>query len=324
MRKKALVLFSGGLDSLLSAKILKEQGIVTEGLYLENPFITTPKEKIKKIAQQIPLKIHFISPAPGFYQQILNPQHGRGKNLNPCLDCRLYLFKVAKLFAKNNYFLASGEVLGERPFSQTKASLTLLDKKSALVGKILRPLSAALLPQTQMECQGLVKREKLLGLSGRSRKPQLALAKKWHLKGYLTPAGGCLLTDLSFCRKAEYFFQKKILNQSIIELLKVGRHFDFQNTRVVIGRNQKENHTLISLALQNHWPHAEIKNYPSPVGVIFPSKKPLSQNLLKSASTLVAFYSDVPPKKQISLRWQNTPFPAQIIKTPKSIKLKPI
>lgn len=251
---KALVLFSGGLDSLLAVKILEKQGIETAGICFYSNFFGA--EKAKKIAKVNNVKLFIKNFKKDILNLVKNPPHGLGKNMNPCIDCHALMFKRAREFAnKNGYdFLASGEVLGQRPFSQNK--LALLEVAKTAEEEILRPLSAKLLPETEMEKQGLVDRDKLLDLQGRQRFRQLELVKELEIEKFEAPAGGCLLTDPSFGKRLKKALDNfSAITENEVELLKYGRVYWLRLKEnknpilVVIGREKKENENLEKLFL---------------------------------------------------------------------------
>lgn len=180
---------------------------------------------------------------------VANPKFGYGSAMNPCIDCRIFIINHTKKFLKPKDFIVTGEVLNERPMSQNYKALTLIEKETKLEGKILRPLSAKLLPETIPEKTGLVDREKLLGISGRSRKKQIELAKYYKIS-YPSPAGGCLLCDKVFSERLKDLFKRKKI-ESIeprdIALLRIGRHFFFSEYKIIVGRNHEENLQLEKL-----------------------------------------------------------------------------
>ena len=198
MNKKALLLFSGGLDSMLIVKILQKQGIeIIPVCFCSFFFNCTTAEKSAKI---LGLKLKIINISEEHLKVIKNPKRGTGKGMNPCVDCHLLMIKKAKDMMKKQDcdFIATGEVLNERPFSQNRRVFKLAEKTLGLEGLILRPLSAKLLPETIPEKKNWVKRELLFDFQGKSRKPQIALAKKFKIKEFPTPAGGCILTDKQY------------------------------------------------------------------------------------------------------------------------------
>ena len=298
---KAIILFSGGLDSILVTEILKKQKIHCEGLFFTSPFWET--EKAKLAAKKLRIKLNIFELQNDYLKIIKRPRFGRGKGMNPCLDCRIFMLKQAKKFIrlKNFDILATGEVLGQRPMTQNRKSLNFIEKKSGLsslsvdeAGKILRPLSAKLLPETIFENRGLVDRQKLFDFQGRSRKAQMALVKKWKIKNYPTPSGGCLLTDFEFSKRLKELFEKhprcKIED---IKLLKLGRHFWEEKTKIVIGRNEEENKKLRKLARQND-SLMELKKIPGPLTLI---RGKITKKALKKAVDLTIRYSHKADKK---------------------------
>lgn len=279
--KKVLLLFSGGLDSLLGGKILKERGFVIEGVHFQNPFSTLSSKKVEEIAAQVPVKLHFVKLGDDYLKLIEKPKHGYGKRMNPCLDCRIFMLKKSWELANKirAEFLATGEVIGQRPFSQTKRALALIEKEAGLEGKILRPLID-------------------LGIRGRGRKKQFELAKKYGFSCFLSPAGGCLLTDPAFSKRLRDFLKNEgQLSLPMVELLKLGRHFRVGEKKVVIGRNEEENKKLENLAKKQGWWFGEVVSAPSPIGVVFEKKA------LSAASRLLAHYSDAKRGERISCRW---------------------
>ena len=246
---RALVLFSGGLDSILAAKVLAGQGVDVTALTCVGFFFGA--EQAKKSAKENNIKLKIADFSEKHFEIVKNPKFGRGAGMNPCVDCHLLMLREAKKLLKQmEYdFIATGEVLGQRPMSQNLAALKLIEREAGLVEKILRPLSARVLPETEMEKRGIVDREKLLSISGRSRKEQMSLAKKLGVANYPTPAGGCILTDKEHSRKLRGLLGKvKNIKASDLALLRIGRHFWNGNTRIVLGRNHGENLKLEKLA----------------------------------------------------------------------------
>ncbi len=293
VRKKALGLLSGGLDSILAVHLILDQGLDVEALNFVSPFCLCGRggcgaaETAKK--QGIPLKIMKVG--EDYLKIVQKPKHGYGKNMNPCLDCRIFMFKKAKKYAKKigASFVFTGEVLGERPMSQHFRALKLIEEESGLKGKILRPLSAKLLPETTIEKEGLVKREKLLDIQGRSRKPQIKLAEEKGISDYPCPAGGCLLTYEQFADKLRDLFKhKKKVTMADVTLLKVGRHFRYEKNKIIVGRNQVENETLV--IKKGHDDYCfEVPDCGSPVTIL---QGPKTKKAIKKAAELTAYYSD--------------------------------
>jgi len=256
---KALVLFSGGLDSRLAAKILEEQNIEVELVMFLFPFgsgccnAENGELCSFNFSQMQGFKLHLINCRKGklfqeFLEIIKNPKHGTGFGINPCRDCRIFLFKHAKILADKIKadFIVTGEVLGERPMSQFRDSLLLIEKQAGLENKILRPLSAKLLPETEAEKKALVNREKLFAIQGRGRRKQIKLAKKFNIN-YPMPGGGCLLCERDYAKKLlDLFKNREVIFPEEIELLNIGRHFR-KNGKIVLGRDKKENDFIENL-----------------------------------------------------------------------------
>lgn len=259
MKPRAVALFSGGLDSTLAVRLLQDQGVEVKALHFYTGFcITEHKRRLGlkredgshyvnpalKAAARIGVPIEIVDISEEYFHIILNPKYGYGKNVNPCVDCRIFMLKKAKeIMEKEGYhFVITGEVLGQRPMSQTYERLMLIEKEAGLEGYVLRPLSAKLLPITVPEKLGWVDREKLLDIRGRSRKKQIALAKKYGLE-YEQPAGGCCyLTDENYAyRFKEALEVEKLITREDLVLFSVGRHFRLPSgIKLIVARNEGE------------------------------------------------------------------------------------
>ena len=290
---KALILISGGLDSAIAAKILKVQGIRILGIHFKSCFFDNSKIA-KNLAQSLKILLKVIDISKEHLKTVKKPKYGYGSQINPCVDCHiLMLKKVKEIMKKRKFdFVATGETLGQRPFSQTRNFLKLIEKESSLKGYLLRPLSAKLLEKTIPEQRGLINREELFDISGRSRKKQLQLAKSMKISGFLTPAGGCLLTDFEFSKKL-----KKLLkinpecDENDISLLKIGRHFFEKDFQIVIGRNKEENKKIKKLASKRDI-LIEMENYPGPLTLLRKHKKSKTpKKILDKAKNLSRYYS---------------------------------
>ncbi|MCM8829696.1 MAG: hypothetical protein NC824_01670 [Candidatus Omnitrophica bacterium] len=246
---KAIVLLSGGLDSSLATKIIIEQGIKVMALNFFTPFCRCNRRKgcdsvAKYFAQKVGISIRRIFIGEEYLKIIKNPKYGYGKNLNPCIDCRILMLKKAKEVMKKEKFsfIVTGDVLDQRPKSQTLQALKIIERETGLEGLIVRPLSANFLPETIPEKMGWIDRSKLLSIKGRSRKMQMFLADFYSIKDYPCPAGGCLLTEPSFSKRMKDLIEFDEINLKNIELLKIGRHFRLTPyTKLVIGRDEVEN-----------------------------------------------------------------------------------
>jgi tRNA U34 2-thiouridine synthase MnmA/TrmU len=256
---KALSIFSGGLDSMLASALMRDLGIEVQALFFETPFF--PSQKAGRSARAITLPLKVINITERHLEVVKSPKHGYGENLNPCIDCHTLMLRMAgeMLEEEGAHFIISGEVVGQRPMSQNRKTLSLVASESGFEGHILRPLSAKLLPSTIPEEKGWVKRDELMDFSGRSRKPQMELARRFNITDYPSPAGGCLLTDKIFSRRLKDLFASgSNLEIREIELLKLGRHFRIgSSTKMIVGRNKMENQTIRSLSKETDlllWP----------------------------------------------------------------------
>ncbi|MFH1772035.1 MAG: tRNA 4-thiouridine(8) synthase ThiI [Candidatus Omnitrophota bacterium] len=253
---KAIAMLSGGLDSSLAIKVIQSQGIEVIALHCIIPFVKHTAETIGnsaagKVSCALGCKLKVVTLSDEYLDIVENPKHGYGKNLNPCIDCKILMLKAAKRIMQEEgaSFVITGEVLGQRPMSQHKGALNSIARESGLKGLLLRPLSAKLLDDTLVESRGWVKKDNLLDFSGRSRKGQMALARNYQIEEYPQPAGGCLLTDSYFSRRLEDIMKHKQYSFLDIELLKVGRHFRITPSyKLIVGRDEKENEKLLQLA----------------------------------------------------------------------------
>jgi tRNA U34 2-thiouridine synthase MnmA/TrmU len=245
---KALVLLSGGLDSILAMKLLLEQGIDVVAVHFVSPFFRSPWAV--KMTKEWGIPFLEVDITDDILELIKAPPHGFGSQMNPCIDCHALMLRKAKEIMNEvgASFVATGEVLGERPMSQNRNALRIVERESGLEGLLLRPLSAKLLPPTIPEREGWIDREKLLDIRGRSRKRQVELAAKFGIKDYPSPAGGCLLTDPQFSRRLRDLMENEELTKENVALLKIGRHFRLRKgVKLVVGRNREENERLREL-----------------------------------------------------------------------------
>jgi len=296
----AIGLTSGGLDSTLAALLLKKLGLDILLVCCTTPFFSHHNARRSADAIELPLKV--IDITREHLSMLRNPPHGYGANMNPCIDCHtLMIRKAGELMEQEGaVFVFTGEVLGQRPFSQNRAALAKVAALSGLREILLRPLSARLLPETTPEKKGWVHREHLLDISGRSRKRQMALAEEFGLTDYPSPSGGCLLTEKAFSRRLKDLFDhEKEIDLRDIELLKVGRHFRlYRRDKIIVGRNESENSIIESTAL----PHDEIMmciEYPGPMVLAPKGLSPLSRDL---AASICASYSDAPVRIKVQVQ----------------------
>ncbi|MFZ5563696.1 MAG: tRNA 4-thiouridine(8) synthase ThiI [Thermodesulfobacteriota bacterium] len=297
---RALGLCSGGLDSMLAALVLRDQGIDVNWVCFETPFFTAVKAARAAAALNIPLTVRNITAE--YIPMLKNPPCGYGQHMNPCLDCHALMFRIAgSIMKEKEYdFLFSGEVAGQRPMSQTKPSLRYVEKHSGFDGYIVRPLSALLLPETLPEQRGLVDRSRLLGLSGRSRKPQIALARQYGITDYPAPAGGCLLTDTNFSQRLkDLFAHSPSPAENEYLLLQYGRHFRLSPTaKLIVGRTQRENQELADLAGAIGATVLKATLFPGPTALLVGEA---NQGALMLAAGICVGYSKAPDDKPVTV-----------------------
>jgi tRNA U34 2-thiouridine synthase MnmA/TrmU len=285
---RALGIFSGGLDSILAALLLRRQGIEVCGVTFVTPFFGADKALKSAAAAAIPLQVRNI--AEVHLEMLKHPRYGYGRNLNPCIDCHALMFRLAgaRLAEQGFDFLFSGEVLAQRPMSQNSNALKAVAKASTVADRILRPLSARLLPVTAMEEQGLVDREQLLDIQGRSRRRQEELARQWGVAEYPAPGGGCLLTEKSFVnRLRELLASTPEATVTDVELLKLGRRFRLSSAVwLTVGRNQERNEAIRLLARPDHW-LLQAREFAGPLGLV---SGPAGEEDLLMAAAVVAGY----------------------------------
>ncbi len=293
-KTKAIVLLSGGLDSILAVKVLQEQGIEVMGLSFQSCFFNC--EQAKKAAKSLGINIMIEDFSKEHLEMVKNPKYGYGKTMNPCIDCHALMLKKAKIIMEKEGFdfIATGEVLAQRPMSQNKKALKIVEQESGLLGRLIRPLSAKLLKKTVLEDKGLVDREKLLDISGRSRQRQMALAKKKKIKEYPSPAGGCILTDSEFSKKLkDLFIIYPFCQSNDIKLLRIGRHFWQGRNKIIIGRNEQENLKIKEL-VQNKDILIELQDYSGPLTLVRNygcKKQEDKEKAINKAKYLTKYYS---------------------------------
>jgi tRNA U34 2-thiouridine synthase MnmA/TrmU len=322
MSARVLLLFSGGLDSLLAARLLKETGSEVEAIHFITPF-TGSMDKLEGEGYLgewgIPVRRVLIGFAE-FRPLLETPPYGFGRALNACIDCKILFMRKAKqiLLAEGFDAIASGEVLGERPMSQNRQSLDIIEREAGLQGLLLRPLSAQLLPETEVEKKGLVDRSKLMAIEGRGRKPQLALAERWGITEFATPAGGCLLTEPQYSNKlGDLLDRPGEATDETVGLLKTGRHFRYPGgPKLIVGRNQEENERLLAFAedrgdVLRDVLRVEVRAAGSPIGLLFTGISDHEDErsvlrvlrVLRWAAGIVARYSDARAEPQVEVTW---------------------
>jgi tRNA U34 2-thiouridine synthase MnmA/TrmU len=284
---------------MLACAVLREQGIEVNGVAFVTPFFGA--ERARKSAARMALPLWEADITDKFLPLIYAPPHGFGRWHNPCLDCRILMLREAgAMMEKLGFdFLFTGEVLGQRPLSQHKGALALVARESGYSDLIIRPLSAKLLPPTKPELLGWVDRQRLLDLSGRSRKRQMALAERYGITDYPSPAGGCLLTDPGYsARLKELLGHTENATRQDLELLKWGRHFRLPGgQKVIVGRTHKENEAIAALAAGSDL-ICKVKNFPGPTVLV---RGKAGDDALEQVAALAAAYSDAPEGTQVTV-----------------------
>ncbi|MCB1857481.1 MAG: tRNA (5-methylaminomethyl-2-thiouridylate)-methyltransferase [Gammaproteobacteria bacterium] len=305
-QRKAIALISGGLDSLLAARVMQEQGIYVEGINFFTGFcVEGHTHAIRKqdhakpkrnnalwVAEQLGIRLHIIDIIEEYKEVVFNPRHGYGANLNPCLDCKIFMVNKAHHWVRDHGFdfVVTGEVIGQRPMSQRKDTMPVVSRESGAEDLLLRPLCAKNLPPSRPEREGWVDRERLYGFSGRSRKPQMALASQFGFLEYAQPAGGCcFLTDARYAAKLADLWASRGTKQYELDdimLLKVGRHLRPRpHFKVIISREEGEGNFL--KGYRNQYINIESISHPGPLALI--DGEP-SFDDIELASRLVARY----------------------------------
>jgi tRNA-uridine 2-sulfurtransferase len=305
-KRKAVALLSGGLDSNLAVRMMQEQGIAVEAVAIKTPFCDFDCGKgcghrVKEVATELGIELKTIYLGEEYLRMLKRPKYGYGSGMNPCIDCRSMMYRAAKEHMErvDADFIITGEVLFQRPMSQNNRALHIIEEETGTTGRVLRPLSAKHLPPIEVEKNGIVKREDLEDIKGRSRKRQLALARHFNISEPPNSAGGCLLTDPAFSKRVRDIIEytEDIPSINDVELLKVGRHFRLSKVaKLVVGRNRDENEIIDSLVLENDIV-LETKGYTGPRCIL--RSKNCSDTTIEKAAKIVLRYSDA-PKKEVS------------------------
>jgi len=310
---KAIALISGGLDSTLATKIIKDLGIELIALNTVSPFCLCNHRSsggcfhgVSAAAKGLGLELVSIDVSEEMLKIVRHPKYGYGSNMNPCIDCRILLFTKAKeLMPKvGASFVITGEVLGQRPMSQKLRTMRLIEQESGLQGLVVRPLSSRVLEPTIPEKEGWIERDRLFAISGRGRRQQFTLAAELGIKDFPCPSGGCLLADHEFSKRLRDLMQYGGINLNDIMLLKLGRHFRIlPQTKLVVGRNEKENGQLLILAQAGDYLF-----YPLDLaGPTALSRGKLTNKMVEFCCSLTARYCDHNASKHINIVYRKLP-----------------
>ncbi len=322
---KALALLSGGLDSTLAIRVIQKQGIEVIALNFVTVFCRCTshgscKLEAVKVSEKFGIPIKVINTTERFLELVKKPKYGYGKNMNPCIDCRINIFRIAGEYMREigADFIITGEVLGQRPMSQRKEAMKLIDKEANLTGLVLRPLCAKHMEPTIPEKMGLVDREQLLQIRGRSRKNQIQLADVFQIKDYPCSAGGCLLTDPEFAHRMRDLVDTCDAGLNDVNLLKVGRHFRLDSlTKIIVGRNEEDNTRLDSLSKEGDV-QLSLVDMPGPLTIV---RGEITEDKIHTAARLTAKYgkSHVLPIVKVSVKEIKNDVPARVVEvTPMS------
>lgn len=326
-RVKALSLFSGGLDSILATRLIMAQGVEVEAVQFITPFfnyniLQDVKAHKERILSKFGIHVYVEDISEGYLELLHNPAHGFGKNFNPCIDCKIFMFIRAKelLQEKGASFLISGEVLGQRPMSQRRDTMNVIERDSGTRSLLLRPLCAQLMAETEPELQGWVDRSKLLRMSGRGRSAQIALAKSYGITDFPAPAGGCLLADPILSQRIKQLYtQESILkvagiNVPDVQVLLVGRQLLLPGGGwLIVGRDEKDNEKLEAL-VQPEDAMLFMEEWPGPTSLLkkanrYENGEDLERDLQLAASIVVRYGKKLPENKdsqEVTCRYGGT------------------
>lgn len=317
---KALALLSGGLDSTLAIRVIQEQGIEVTALNFVTVFCRCTshgscKLEAVKVSEKLGVPIKLINTTERFLELVKKPKFGYGKNMNPCIDCRINIFRIAGEYMKEigADFIITGEVLGQRPMSQRKEAMKTIDREANLTGLVLRPLCAKHMEPTVPEKTGIVDREKLLQIRGRSRKDQIQLADVFQIKDYPCSAGGCLLTDPEFAHRIRDLINTCDTTVNDVNLLKAGRHFRLdQKTKLIVGRNEDDNIRIETLSREDDF-LLILVDTPGPLALL---RGESTDENIEIAARLTARYgkSQLLPSVKVSVRQAREGSPVRVLK----------
>lgn len=316
-KAKGIGLLSGGLDSALAALVLRDAGADVECLHFFTGFCVTGHNSrvgrkdrpimnhALQVAAEMSIPVELIDVAEDYLPMVLRPRFGYGKHMNPCVDCRVFMLERAKAYMEKTGadFIFTGEVLGQRPKSQTRRSLETIEREAGLEDRLLRPLSALLMAPTAVERAGLVDRQRLYDIQGRGRKRQIDLARRYGLSQFMQPAGGCcFLTDRAYSNKLRDVIRNKPNGRLTVEdifVLGVGRHFRLSSElKLVIGRDEIENNFLSHYS-RECW-LGRVDGFAGPTAVVMGR---VSDEQWRTAASVVARYSDGNREPSVDVRF---------------------
>lgn len=298
---RALAMLSGGLDSILAAKLIKDQGIEVIGITYKSYFFN--EENARRMVKQIDIPLEVVDFSEEHFELVKNPKHGYGKNMNPCIDCHAMMMRYSGELLKKFEadFIITGEVINQRPMSQNAGALNTVKKESGFSDKILRPLCAKLLPPTEMEESGMVDREKLMNINGRSRKVQIELAEKWNIKDYPSPAGGCKLTEPGYSKRLRDLLDNNDeVTPRDMELLRYGRRFRISRNTVIISARTKDEGDLIKPILNSNDTGFIVDKYTGSMVVLVGEA---TEEGIKLAAAIAARYSKGKDEEKVTVRY---------------------
>jgi tRNA-uridine 2-sulfurtransferase len=294
-----LALFSGGLDSILSVKLMEKLGYKVTPVFFETPFFEADKAML--VAKANDIKLNVINVLPEYLKILKNPRYGYGRNMNPCVDCHGFMFrKAAELMeAYKADFLISGEVLGQRPKSQRKDAINAVSKLSGVKDLLVRPLCQKYLTDTLPIREGWVDKEEMLDIQGRGRYRQIEMAHEYGIKDFHSPGGGCKLTEIKYSRRLKDIIEHNHLNEQNIRFLNYGRHFRLNDdTKLVVGRNKSDNEHL-SLLTQKEIVIKAV-DFHGPIGILIKDEEPTNEEILQAARIVLRYNNNVSDVAEVS------------------------
>ena len=299
---------------MLAAKIIQGQGIEVIGLHCSTPFDTCAKKMngdtlqfMRVIGESLGIHVIVMHLGKEFLDIVKNPRHGYGSHVNPCIDCRIFMLKKAYelMLSLQADFIITGEVANQRDMSQHKPTLRMIEKRAGLLGLIVRPLSAKVLPETIPEQKNWIQRDCLFNFNGRNRRPQIELANRLGILNYSQPAGGCLLTDVNNARKIRDLIEHNLFNLEEVALMRIGRHFRLSPcARLIVGRDQKENKVLEDCMREGDYMFTTPDDIAGPCAL---GRGEFDASILESACKITCYYCDKNDKIDLAIKYRKVP-----------------